>query len=241
VIFEGDPGYPGHAVSNRYLNDLAPRLSAVWDPKGDGRMTLRGAYGIFYDLPQIWNLLGFDRSTPFGTELVVNNGTFDDPWVNTPGGNPFPIVANPNMNFPLYGGFVTFPLDMRPPYFDQWNVSIQRQLGTAWMVSANYLTSRGHRLPIGDQLNPAVFTPGATTATTNQRRVTSVTNPAQGQYYGTITAVEPIGTSDYKGLLLSAQHRSAKGLFVSGNWTISTGSDIINYEPSVAGSSSPPW
>jgi hypothetical protein len=236
VIFEGDPGYPGHAVSNRYLNDLAPRLSAVWDPKGDGRMTLRGAYGIFYDLPHIWNFLGFDRGTPFGTELVVNNGTFDDPWVNTPGGNPFPIVANPNMNFPLYGGFVTFPLDMRPPYFDQWNVSIQRQLGTAWMVSANYLTSRGHRLPIGDQLNPAVFTPGATTATTNQRRVTSVTNPAQGQYYGTITAVEPIGTSDYKGLLLSAQHRSAKGLFVSGNWTISNCvSDIINYEPSVAG------
>ena len=49
---------------------------------------------------------------------------------------------------------------------------MQRQLGAAWMVSANYLNSRGHRLPIGDQLNPAVFSPGATTATTNQRRVT---------------------------------------------------------------------
>ena len=236
VIFEGDPGYPGHAVSRKHLNDFAPRLAGVWDPKGDGRMTLRAAYGIFYDLPHIWNFLGFDRGTPFGTELVVNNGAFDDPWVNTPGGNPFPIVANPNMNFPLYGGFVTFPLDLTPPYFNQWNVSVQRQLGTAWMVSANYLASRGHRLPIGDQLNPAVYSPGATTATTNQRRVTSVTNPAQGQYYGNITAVEPIGTSEYKGLLLSAQHRSANGLFVSGNWTISKCvSDIINYEPSVAG------
>ncbi|HYS24989.1 MAG TPA: hypothetical protein VEP46_05285, partial [Vicinamibacterales bacterium] len=236
VLFEGDSGYPGHAVSRRHLNDFAPRLSGVWDPKGDGRMTLRGAYGIFYDLPHIWNFLGFDRGTPFGTELVVNNGTFDDPWVNTPGGNPFPIVANPNMTFPLYGGFVTFPLDMRPPYFDQWNVSVQRQLGAAWMVSANYLSSRGHRLPVGDQLNPAVYTPGATTATTNQRRLTSVLNPAQGQFYGTITAVEPIGTSEYKGLLLSAQHRSANGLFLSGNWTISECvSDIINYEPSVAG------
>ena len=236
VIFEGDPGYPGHAVSNRYLADFAPRLSGVWDPRGDGRMTIRGAYGTFYDLPHIWNFLGFDRGTPFGTELVVNNGTFDDPWVNTPGGNPFPIVARPDMTFPLYGGFVTFPLDMKPPYFAQWNVSVQRQLGAAWMVSANYLTSRGHRLPIGDQLNPAVFSAGATTATTNQRRVTSVENPQQGQFYGNITAVKPIGTSEYKGLLLSAQHRSANGLFLSGNWTMSTCiSDIINYEPSVAG------
>ena len=236
VIFEGDPHYPGHGVSRRSLNDFAPRLSGVWDPKGDGRMTIRGAYGIFYDLPHIWSFLGFDRGTPFGTELVVNNGTFDDPWINTAGGNPFPIVANPNMTFPPYGGFVTFPLDMKPPYFDQWNVSVQRQVGAAWMVSANYLESRGHRLPVGDQLNPAVFSPGATTATTNQRRLLSLLNPSQGQYYGTITGVEPIGTSDYKGLLLSAQHRATNGLFLSANWTISTcESDIVNYEPSVAG------
>jgi hypothetical protein len=236
VIFEGDPQYPGHGVSKRSLNDFAPRLSAVWDPKGDGRMTIRGAYGIFYDLPHIWNFLGFDRGTPFGTELVVNNGTFDDPWVNTAGGNPFPIVANPNMNFPLYGGFVTFPLDMKPPYFDQWNLSVQRQLGAAWMVSANYLESRGHRLLVGDRLNPAIYSAGATTATTNQRRLLSQLNPAQGQYYGTITGVLPIGTSEYKGLLLSAQRRSANGLFLSGNWTISNCvSDIVNYEPSVAG------
>ncbi len=236
VIFEDDPGYPGHAVNKNYFGSVAPRLAGIWDPKGDGRMTVRAAFGRFFDLPHIWNFLGFDRGTPFGTELVANNGTFDDPWVNRVGGNPFPIVANPNMTFPQYGGFVTFPLDQKPPYADQWNVSVQRQVGTAWMVSANYLNSRGRRLPIGDQLNPAVYSPGATTATTNQRRVTSVLNPTEGRFYGSITGVLPEGTSEYKGLLLSANHRSANGLSVSGNWTISTcESDIINYEPSVAG------
>ena len=236
VIFEGDPGYPGHAVSEKYLGSIAPRLAGVWDPSGNGRMTVRAAFGRFYDLPHIWNFLGFDRGTPFGTELVVNNGTFDDPWVNTLGGNPFPIVANPNMTFPQYGGFVSFPLDMRPPYADQWNVSLQRQLGSAWMVAANYLNSRGHRLPVGDQLNPAVYSAGATTATTNQRRLTSVLNANEGRFYGPITGIETVGTSEYKGLLLSANHRSANGLSVSGNWTISTcESDIVNYEPSVAG------
>ena len=236
VIFEGDPGYPGHAVGEKYLASVAPRLAGIWDPRGDGRMTLRAAWGKFYDLPHIWNFLGFDRGTPFGTELVVNNGPFDNPWVNTAGGNPFPIVANPDMTFPPNGGFVTFPLDMRPPYSNQWNVSLQRQVGAAWMLSANYISNRGHRLPIGDQLNPAVYSPGATTATTSQRRALTLQNPAQGRFYGSITGVKPIGTSEYQGLLLSAQHRSSNGLFVSGNWTMSTcTSDVINYEPSVAG------
>ena len=85
VIFEGDPGYPGNAAGKRQLADLAPRLSGVWDPTGNGRMTVRAAYGRFYDLPHIWSFLGFDRGTPFGTELVTTNGTFDDPWVNTQG------------------------------------------------------------------------------------------------------------------------------------------------------------
>jgi hypothetical protein len=236
VIFEGDPGYPGHSVGEKYLASLAPRLAGIWDPRGDGRMTLRAAWGRFYDLPHIWNFLGFDRGTPFGTELVVNNGTFDDPWSQTPGGNPFPIQATPDMTFPLNGGFVTFPLDMKPSYADQWNVSVQRQIGTAWMVSANYLDSRGRRLPVGDQLNPAVYSTGATTATTNQRRLLTLENPTEGRYYGLITAVKPIGTSAYHGLLLSAQHRSANGLFMSGNYTLSTcTSDVVNYEPSVAG------
>jgi hypothetical protein len=236
VIFEGDPGYPGNAVGEKYLPSFSPRLSAAWDPRGDARLTVRAAWGRFMDLPHMWNFLGFDRGTPFGTELTTNNGIFDEPWINTPGGNPFPIVAHPDMSFPPYGGFVSFPLDMKPPYADQWNVSVQQQLGSATVVSANYLSSRGNRLPVGDQYNPAVYSPGATTATTNQRRTLSLQNPAEGRFYGPIASVLPIGTSEYDALLLSAQHRSTNGLFVSAKWTISNCvSDVINYEPSVAG------
>src|SRR5258705_2940659 len=97
-------------------------------------MTIRGAYGIFYDLPHIWNFLGFDRGTPFGTELVVNNGTFDDPWINSPGGNPFPIVANPNMNFPLYGGIVAVSLLIKAPQLIQTRLRLTPPGGAVWFV-----------------------------------------------------------------------------------------------------------
>lgn len=50
------------------------------------------------------------------------------------------------------------------------------------------------------------------------------------------TGVLPVGTSTYDALLISVQHRSANGLFVAGNWTLSKClSDVVNYEPSVAG------
>jgi hypothetical protein len=85
-------------------------------------------------------------------------------------------------------------------------------------------------------LNPAVYGPGATTATTNQRRVTSLENPAEGRLLGDIIGVLPVGTSEYDALLLSVQHRSTNGLFINAKWTISDCvSDVINYEPSVAG------
>jgi hypothetical protein len=230
LIFQGDPGYPGNAASVKHWDSIAPRLAAVWDPRGDGRMTLRTAYGRFYETPHLINFFGFSRAPPFGNNTVTNNGTFDSPWINTPGGNPFPIVAGPDVTFPAAGAYVTYPFDVKPPYADQWNVSVQQQLGASWMVSANYLSSRGHRLPVGDQINPAVFGPGATTANTNDRRVLTLENPAQGRFYSTIFELKPIGTSEYDALFLSVQHRSANGLFLSGNYSLSNCvSDLVDY------------
>ena len=232
VLYDGDPGLENES----YLPNFAPRLAAVYDLLGDGRMTLRAAWGRFFDLPHMQYFAGFDRLTPFGTQIDVTNALFDDPWVNTPGGNPFPLIESADMVFPLGGGFVTFPLDSKPPYSDQWNVSLQRQLGASWMVSANYLANRGNRLPVGDQLNPAIYSPGATTATTQARRLLTLENPAQGRLYGAIYGVTPVGTSEYSALMLSVQHRGTGGLFLSGNYTMSECvSDVINYEPGIAG------
>jgi hypothetical protein len=231
LMFEGDGGYPGNAVGEKYWANFAPRVSGAWDPRGDGRMTVRAAWGRFNDLPHLWSYFLFARNTPFGAVLTTNNGTFDEPWRDTPGGNPFPVIPRPDMTFPVYGTFVSYPLDLKPQYSDQWNLSVQRQLGSSWVVAANYLTSLGHRLPLATDLNPAVYSPGATTATTNQRRVTSLLNPREGQYYGSIQGVLPVGTSDYRGLLLSIKNRAVSGLSLSGNWTISKCvSDLVNYE-----------
>ena len=236
VIFSGDPGYPGKAAGRRDLAEFAPRLSAAWDVNGNGKMTVRSAWGRFYDLPHLWMFFGFATAPPLGSTVVVTGPLLDDPFATVPGGNPFPLVRSANMTFPQFANWLTFPLDMKKWYADQWNISFQRQLGSSWAASANYVNSRGHRLPIGDNINPAVYQAGATTANVNQRRTLFLENPAQGQYYGNIIALSATGTSLYDALLLSLNHRASKGLTLTGNWTFSRCiTDLINYEPAMAG------
>ena len=180
-------------------------------------MTVRAAYGRFYDLPHIWNFLGFDRGTPFGTELVVNNGTFDDPWVNTPGGNPFPIVAQPEHDVPAVRRLRDVPARheaaVRGP--------VERQRAAAARRGVDGVGQLPHQ-PGSSSADRRSAESGGLTALARRRRPPtsaacsrSRTRP-QGRFYGSITGVKPIGTSEYNGLLLSAQHRSANGLFAVG-------------------------
>jgi len=236
VIFSGDPGYPGKSAGKKDLWEFAPRVSAAFDVNGDGKMTVRSAWGRFYDLPHLWMLFGFATAPPLGSTISIAGPLLDDPFASVAGGNPFPLVRGPDMTFPQFANWVTLPLDMKKWYADQWNISFQRQLGSSWAASANYVNSRGHRLPIGDNINPAVFQPGATTGNVNQRRTLFLQNPQQGQYFGNIIAISTVGTSLYDALLLSLNRRAANGLSLTGNWTLSRCiTDLINYEPGMAG------
>jgi hypothetical protein len=55
----------------------------------------------------------------------------------------------------------------------------------------------------------------------NQRRPIYLANPAVGQYYGALDAYVTDGTQHYNGMLLSIGRRSARGLTVNANYTLS--------------------
>ena len=78
--------------------------------------------------------------------------------------------------------------------------------------TVNYLGNVIRNVWYSNQINPAVYGPGATTANTNQRRVLFRQNPAEGQYFASVQEVRPDGTSNYHALLLQTQRRRANGL-----------------------------
>ena len=238
LMFPGDEGMPGSKIARNQWSNVAPRVGVVWDPGGEGRESVRGSYGRFYDVPHLQGFVALPQSAPWGNTITVTNlpAGWDDPWVAYPGGNPIPIAVSPDMQFPQAASYTIFPLDLAATNMDQWNVSYQRQIGGAWMVSANYLGSHTRNLWGADQINPAVFGPGATVANTNQRRVLSLQDPVAGAAFASIQVLDNDGTAEYHGLLLSVQRRRASGLTVQGNYTRShCVTDLQNYEPGIAG------
>jgi Carboxypeptidase regulatory-like domain len=233
VLYPGDKGFDTNSrPSHIAWKDFAPRLGVVWDPKGDGKMTIRASWGMFYELPHTLFAYGFSQAPPWGSTITRNNVSFDNPWQGFPGGDPFPLQLGKNFQFPIPGNYTTYPLDLKVTYLEQWNLTIQRQFGANWLASASYLGNNTIHLWADAPVNAAVFLgTGAcdaggvhysncgTTATNNARRVLNLRNPAQGQYFGTIHQLDPGSTASYNALLLSLQHRLASHFTVLGNYT----------------------
>jgi hypothetical protein len=237
LTFPGDGGFPGRSNSFPRYGNFAPRFGFVLDPRGKGLETIRGGYGVFYESNFLWISSHVPLNPPWGETISINNVNLSNPWSTYPGGNPFPS-GNPTANFvfPVPGVYVFVPEHVRSPYTQQWNLSIQKQIAADWLLAATYLGNKTTHQWLGQELNPAVFGPGATTGNTESRRLFIRANPATGKYYGSTIMVDDNGNASYNGLLLSANRRFSHYFSLLANYTWShcfnqgdTSQDIINY------------
>ena len=174
LLFYRDPGIPRAYAGSTYL-DFSPRFGLAWDPTGSGKMSIRASYSIFFDTPESFTARDWANAAPWGNQINLNApvGGFENPFAAYPGGNPFPFPYPPNKDapFPQQAAYINFPLDLHHPYTQKWNLTVQRQLGKDWLVSATYIGDKGTHYRSSTEANPAQFVPGATLANTNQRRV----------------------------------------------------------------------
>ena len=236
LFFDGDPGFPTKkGLYNQWAN-FSPRLGMAWDVSGDGRTSLRASAGTFYDYPPIYYQVGLSNSPPWNPRIVTNNVKLDDPWANWPGGDPFPMAYGRNVArnvpWPLFGIVTAMDYDTPNMQVMQWNLSLQRQVGTDWLVSASYMGSETSHLWSIQHINPAVYIPGgpctiaaatynpcSSTSNTNQRRRLHLENSQTGQYFGYVNKIDSGGTASYNGLLLAVQRRASRGVTVNANYT----------------------
>jgi hypothetical protein len=176
LVFPGDKGAP-RGVNFPDKNNWAPRFGFAWDPSGNGKTSIRGGFGVFYDILKAEDNFQDNGQPPFFAAGFANfstpnsNPTADLPFLADPFGstgavNPFPSKPpDHNINFFDAGltpfGSTSIFLDdphLRTPYIYQYNLSIQREIAPNMTLQIGYVGSSSHGLTSLVDINP--FVPG---------------------------------------------------------------------------------
>lgn len=126
---------------NGHLSNPAPRLGFAWDPLGNGKMAVRGGYGIFFEHT---NGMEGNAENLEGTPPLVQEPTqFNIVGYNNVGGQ--------GLLFPL--STVSIPDSVQWPYVQQWHLDLQRDLIKHTVATLAYVGAKGTHLTLQHEEN----------------------------------------------------------------------------------------
>lgn len=237
----GTPGVSNTTLTNDNKKNFAPRIGFALDVFGNGKMALRGGYGIFYIRTSGQTLLQLIASPPWVQQYlasgtaVVGSKVLSNPWpAGLPQPNQFPILpvigqfngkytsagapvfvnpdGSPAVSQSLYG----FTRGLETPYVQQYNLTVQYQMPKGWIVETGYLGSHGVHL---------LVEPNGIMVSQNSNANASIRVPVPGFSPAGLNLVTNQGYSHYNGFILSVSHAFAKNFQFKMNYTYSRSTD----------------
>jgi outer membrane receptor protein involved in Fe transport len=166
------PGFPkvGNGLVNPNYKNFGPRIGFAYQPTDNGKVVLRGGYGIFYDRPnmRLYNSQLFNMPYEMmATALATPN---ENPFFQVPQPSAFPLNLSNTAIFP-FGGYPAFlPVTAYPataipaypvpatgiypdlhdwsiPYVQTFNLGVQTAVANNWMLDLGYVGSEGRKFP----------------------------------------------------------------------------------------------
>lgn len=238
-----NPAVPQEANHPSDKNNISPRLGFAWDPFGKGKTVVRGGFGFYYG--RIINAALLSAYTTTGSangqvSLTAYNGT-NLGTASSPSYIKFPQTLAAR---PTGGNFGVLYLDknLQNPYTEQFDLTIQQDLGRSNVFSISYIGSLGRELPnyLNLNLDPtksylATYTikenpdlPGnclvAACGTTFTQRVYSSRSTVSGSNtlnpaYNQITPIISNANSNYHALSVDITNRQWKFITFDANYT----------------------
>ena len=259
ILFPGDPGIPRALVPGDYHN-FAPRVGFAWDVFGNGKTSVRGAYGVFFEQANADTMA--QQNPPYTGVDYAYNGVWSDPFGSV-GQTPPPVVTSGHfgcakISTPPFVNCPLFPLPVlayfvdgsfRTPYWQGWNFDVQRQITPSTMLELSYVGKDGIKLNNLRDFNPAQFTPGTTynAATGAETTVSSLENVNDRVLYepGIIAPTAWTLGNDYRSWYHSFQahliRRLSNGLSIDASYTLAKAIDMDSSDNEGGGTTNDPF
>jgi hypothetical protein len=224
-------------------NNFAPMFGFAYTPRlgqgffGVNDTVIRGGFRVAYD--DLFN------NVPSNMALgpPYNLQTAQTANVTRPGKFPWAVGFDQNVplisNFGKQGpgnptvGVLNFQgvdPNLKSAYLYQYNLGIQRRLGEAFSIEADYQGSSGRRLGIFIDLNqPTVIVRDPT----KRGPVAPNEQVFPMNHFGNVQLAKSIGSSNYNGLVVIAKYQDRRGLFVQASYTFGKS---LDYNSSYFGS-----
>ena len=217
-------------------NNFAPRVGFAYRADDDGKIVIRGGYGIYYDRfstrfinTQLFNF----PYLALGVGLPGLTTTLANPFVNLPLPSTFPTAATipsvlsglaPFVGVPVSGIFVD--PDLRTPYVQQYNAGVQWEFARNTVLEVGYVGNKGTKLLQVINLNQPFYVP-ATNSFVPPLAVGAILSTNKN-VTGGVHQIQTSSNSRYNSLQTTLTRRFAQGLQMTAAYTFGHSHDYYN-------------
>ncbi|HEY2819651.1 MAG TPA: carboxypeptidase regulatory-like domain-containing protein [Candidatus Acidoferrum sp.] len=239
----------GGTAFNRNWNP-APRLGFAWNP-GNGKLVVRGGYGIAYDFIYQNPITNLRFSPPFVNIATVTTFTGGNSLANLVAGtSPAQAAATAAIGHfdPTqtdFGAFSPVDQNLKNPRNQQWDAGVEYQVASDLVMKVTYVGAHSDHLQVSQPINLVNPTniPAAPTSLADQTArlaqfqaafqaetggAFGPTNNLNDPRFDAVTQVQSTGASSYNSLQVEGIRRFKNGLTFDANYTWSHSLDDIS-------------